>query len=292
MNIFSIAKLCRKIFWFLGRSFFILMGWFNCYVGYSFFIFIVYCLDFGIDYRRLPTFKQFRVLHLKFWKAVLFPNEKLIRNIGYYFVLPLLKAEKEEDNPVASMFSKYLNTRINGGNVAIAHEYIDSIHRKNTYFTIVTFGGLAFIYGVFAGAMQEISDFLGLIGGLSTFTGILDSLFAPNTYFTAVSPLFITISFFTWFVGTILDIFILIFGIASVLCVFWGFKEIKNQNHIRNFIEENLSLMCLSLNKNFEKNEQMLENIEFAKRATIESVTIENDDNFLKSVNNFVRLER
>lgn len=287
--IFVIAKVLKTILVFIGNALLSAMAWTSCILTYIPFIFIVYIVDFGINYHSLPNLKQYREIFKKVSKGLLFPSEKIIRKIGYFFVLPLLKAEKEEDNPVSSMFSKYFNAKMNKQQLTIAHEYIDSIHRKNTYFTAFTFLGCAFLYLIVILLLVEVTDLLGLVGTLSVVGGTFGM--ASSTTEGLGYGLFGVFGF-TYIISSIFDFLIIMLSFSMFLCVFWCFKEIKTQKHLNEFIAESLKLMVLTLQNNFQDNDEVLEIIDISKQAVIESANpLNEDDIFVSKIEkNFVRL--
>lgn len=288
--IFVIAKIVKTILVFIGNSLLNIFVWISCYFSYIPFVLIVYTVNFGIDYHSLPNLKQFREMSKKFIKGFLFPSETIIRKIGYFFVLPLLKAEKEENNPVSSMFSKYFNAKLNNQQLTIAHEYIDAIHRKNTLFTAITFLGCASIYLLFIFGISETSEALGLATAVSLFTGTLGM---GNSHTEVLGYGFLGTSVFTYLFSVILDFIATILSFSFILCIFWCFKEIKTQKNLNEFIAESLKLMVLTLQNNFQDNDEVLEIIDISKQAVLESANpLNENDIFISKVEkNFTRLK-
>ncbi len=296
--VFKLAKYFKIFIRFLGNMLLSFFAWTSCIFGYLPFVFMVYIIDFGIDYHKLPNVKQFIVIYKNGVKSILFLKESLVRKLGYYFVLPLLKSSKEDENPVASMFSKYFNAKLNNQNLQIAHEYIDSMHRKNTYFTAITFLGLAFVYAIFTTAIIELTELLGLVGGLTAATGLLDmtNITRPAQMgygFTVLSPLFFGITAITWIISTILEFIIVMLTLNIFLLIYWGFKEIKTQKHLNEYIDENLNLIVATLENNFLENQEILEKIKEVRIAVLASADPMSEDDIFQipqEVNNFKRL--
>ena len=57
--VFKLAKYFKIFIRFLGNMLLSFFAWTSCIFGYLPFVFMVYIIDFGIDYHKLPTAKQF-----------------------------------------------------------------------------------------------------------------------------------------------------------------------------------------------------------------------------------------
>lgn len=284
MNILiSLARFLKKLSKKVGNFCIAVYGWVFGLTLYLPFIFTFYVIDYGFDHKRFLTLKGFREMFKKAVKGFLFPSEESIRKVGYIVVLPFLKSEEEENNPITSMFSKYFtslqtskDTKLN-----IAYEYIDGIHRKNNIFTVATFIGAGLIYatlGIEIGLMANEATLGGGLGFLSGAVGIgfLGSSSGAVAPLLAIFGVLMTIiSFIVLF--SIFAVSIIMIGV-SLLCFIWGFKEIKTQNNIDKFIDANLSLVVSSLNNNYKDNDEALKNIKTSQLATLESVIPEKVD--------------
>ncbi len=284
MNILiSLARFLKKLSKKVGNFCIAVYGWIFGLTLYLPFIFTFYVIDYGFDHKRFLSLKGFREMFKKAVKSFLFPTEESIRKVGYIVVLPFLKSEDEESNPITSMFSKYFtslqtskDTKLN-----IAYEYIDGVHRKNNIFTVATFVGAGLIYaflGIEIGLMANEATMAGGLGVLSGLTGVgyLGSARDALGLFLAIFGVLITIiSFLVLF--SIFAVSLIMIGV-SLLCFIWGFKEIKTQSNIDRFIDANLSLVVSSLNNNYKDNEEALKNIKTSQLATLESVIPEKVD--------------
>ncbi len=289
MNILiSLARFLKKLSKKIGNFCIAVYGWIFAITLYLPFIFTFYVIDYGFDHKRFLTLRGFREMFEKAVKGFLFPSEESIRKIGYIVVLPFLKSEEEESNPITSMFAKYFtslqtskDTKLN-----IAYEYIDGIHRKNNIFTIATFMGAGLLYIMIGAEIGVLANEalggagLGLLGG-AVGVGYIGS----SSLGGAGAPLLAIFGFLMMIIS-----FIVLFSIfavsfimigVSLLCFIWGFKEIKTQSNIDKFINANLSLMVSSLKSNYKDNDEALRNIETSQIATLESVKPEKVD-FLK----------
>lgn len=288
---FSLIKIVKNLILFLGKIILNFYAWFFCYFTYLPFVLVVYVVGFGIDYHKLPSLKEFRTYFTNGVKSLLFLNENLVRKVGYYFVLPFLKSAKEDENPVTSMFSKYFNASMNNQKLTIAHEYIDSIHRKNSFFTIVTFLGIALIYFFVTLILDEVLDLFALVG----YVGIGGSAFAIASGGVIASIVAILTTVLIFIAKTTVSILITILTIDIFLLIIWCIKEVKTQQHLNSYIEESLQLMVSTLKNNFSMNEEVLQKIEDSRYAVLVSSNpnLEFKSDLLKinlEANNFKRL--
>lgn len=293
----KVAQIAKATIHFSGNVILSASGWVTAITSYLPFIFIVYVLGFGIDYKKLPNLKGFVKIYKFLVKSFLFPTENGIRKLGYIVVLPFLKAETEEENPISSMYSKYLNASINGKELTINHEYIDSIHRKHNYFIFISFFGIALGYLGIGIVAEEVSALLGTIGGWASFMAGMEFLgfnldgsmqggFGNVSAFSMATMLFF--KGFAWF----LDIFSYIFFLIGGIVAFWGFREMRTQNNIQSFVSESAKLLHLSLCENFKEDKQMLLKLEHTLNATLESVKLPKDLNAeFVHINNNLLLE-
>lgn len=289
MNILiSLARFLKKLSKKIGNFCIAVYGWIFAITLYLPFIFTFYVIDYGFDHKRFLTLKGFREMFEKAVKGFLFPSEESIRKIGYIVVLPFLKSEEEESNPITSMFAKYFtslqtskDTKLN-----IAYEYIDGIHRKNNIFTIATFIGAGLLYVMIGTEIGLLANEAIGAGGLGLLGGAVGvGYIGSSSLGGAGAPLLAIFGFLMMIIS-----FIVLFSIfavsfimigVSLLCVIWAFKEIKTQNNIDKFIDANLSLVVSSLNNNYKDNDEALKNIKTSQLATLESVIPEKVD-FIK----------
>lgn len=291
----KVASFAKTTIHFIGNVLLSVSAWMTAITSYLPFVFVVYVLGFGIDYKKLPNLKGFVKFYKFVVKSFLFPTENGIRKLGYVVVLPFLKAEKEDENPIASMYSKYLNSSINEKELTINHEYIDSIHRKHNYFILFSFFGISAIYLLIALGAEEVAALLGTVGGWASAIAGMEFLgFGTDGSmrggFGNVSALSMgTAVFFKGF-AWFLEIFSYIFFLISGMIAFWGFREMRTQNNIKNFVNESAKLLHLSLCENFKNDEQMLLKLEHTLNATLESVKLPKELNaeFVHINNNFL----
>lgn len=291
----KIASFSKTVIHFVANLLLSFLAWSTAITSYLPFIFLVYVLNFGIDYKKLPNLKGFVKLFKFVVKSFFFPTENGIRKIGYIVVLPFLKAEKEEENPISSMYSKYLNAEIAGKDLTINHEYIDSIHRKHNYFILFTFFGASLVYLSIALAAEEVAALLGTVGSwASALVGMEFLGFGSGANmrggFGNISALSMaTMVFFKWS-AWFLEIYSYIFYLVGGMVAFWGFRELRTQNNIQSFVRESAKLLHLSLCENFKNDDQMLIKLENSLNATIESVKLprELNEEFVHLNNNLL----
>lgn len=244
--------------------------------------FTFYVIDYGFDHKRFLSFKGFREVFRKVVKQLLFPKEEELRKIGYILVLPILKTDADDENPTASMFMKYFNSLTLGKDLELAYEYIDAVHRKNNFFAFTVFIGSAFLYLGVGTTIVEFGDVIMLNGGLGFLSGFvggaiyIDSANSLGAGLFAIFG-FILMMFSAFLLFAVYAVAIITLAVA-LLCTIWAFKEFKTQRHLGDFIDQSLHLVIESLKKNYENNPKALENIEIARKATIESVQISKVD--------------
>lgn len=276
----KIARFLKSAIHLVGGLLLSFVAWMTAITAYIPFVFVVYVLNFGIDYKKLPNLKGFVKIFKFAVTSLLFPTEKGIRTLGYVVVLPFLKAEKEDENPISSMYSKYFNASQNEKELTINHEYIDSIHRKHNYFIVITFFGIASVYLGIALAWEQISALLEMLGSwMSMLVGLEYLGFGTGTGtmrggFGNVSAISLSLMMFFKLWSTFLSMFSYIFGLVGTVVAFWGFRELRTQNNIQSFVRESVKLLHLSLCETFKDDEQTLLKLETTLNATLESVKL------------------
>lgn len=283
----KIARFLKKASKMLGEFCLSFYAWIVSYVIYLPFSFTFYVIDYGFDHKRFLTLKGFRQTFKRVAKSVIFPTEESIRKIGFIILLPLMKGEKEENNPTTSMFSKYFtalqtakheDTKLN-----IAYENVDAVHRKNNMFNIMTFGGFGLLY-LFTGAeIAEAGDMILKAGGVGFLGGLTGMGYLGSSSLGGAGAPLLMIIGFLFMVASLILLFAVfavgyIFLGVSLLCFIWLYKELKTQENLSSFIDANLDLVISSLKRNYAENNKALANIEVARIATLETVIPEKVD--------------
>lgn len=297
MLVGKVARFLKSAIHLIGGLLLSFVAWMTALTAYIPFVFVVYVLNFGIDYKKLPNLKGFVKIFKFAITSLLFPTENGIRKLGYILVLPFLKAEKEDENPISSMYSKYFNASQNEKELTINHEYIDAIHRKHNYFIVITFFGIASVYLGIAMAWEEISALLEMLGSWMTMLVGLEYLgFGSGAEmrggFGNISAISLSLMMFLKIWSTFLSMFSYIFGLVGTVVAFWGFRELRTQNNIQSFVRESVKLLHLSLCENFKNDEKTLHKLEHTLNATLESVKLpkELNEEFVH-INNSLLLE-